>query len=173
MSKSCAIRIRPGRPGYIVLPSFKIRRATARDIDLLVEHRIGMFRDMAVGTEKELETMKKSYRPWALDLMGRRLFHGYIVTTKEGEAAASGCVWLREMQPSPGHPAGLIPYIMAVYTDPRFRRRGLATMVMEEAMAWGRKKGYDRALLHASRAGRRVYSRLGWERTWEMELAYE
>lgn len=155
------------------MPSFKIRRATPKDIDILVAHRSGMFWEMAHPTAKELETMEKSYRTWALELMKRGLFHGYIVTTGGGEAAASGCVWLREMQPSPGNPAGLIPYVMSVYTDPRFRRNGLATMVMKEAMAWGKRKGYARALLHASRAGRKVYPRLGWKRTWEMELDYE
>ncbi|MDG7006428.1 MAG: GNAT family N-acetyltransferase [Nitrososphaerota archaeon] len=155
------------------MPSFRIRRATSKDIDTLVRHRHMMFLEMARPGKEELRALDESYRAWSRKMMGRRLFHGYIVTTEGGEPAASGCVWLRDVQPSPGQPAGRIPYIMSVYTDRRFRRNGLATMVMKEAMEWGRRKGYPRALLHASRAGRKVYPRLGWKRTWEMELAYE
>ena len=143
-----------------------------RDIDLLVRHRRMMFVEMTRPSEEELRVLDESYRAWAKDLMRRKLLHGYIVTAGDGRPAASGCVWLREMQPSPGHPAGLIPYVMSMYTAPEFRRNGLATMIMREAMDWGRKNGYHRELLHASRAGRRVYPGLGWKRTWEMEFVY-
>ena len=152
---------------------YKIRAARARDIDVLVEHRRRMFEEMVHPTPEELEVLEESYRKWAPELMRRRLLHGYIVTTGTGEVAASGCVWLRDTQPSPGRPAGKVPYLLSVYTRPEFRREGLASMVVKEAMEWARRKGYHKIVLHASRAGRKVYSRLGWERTWEMEFNFE
>ncbi len=106
-------------------------------------------------------------------MMKRRLLHGYVVTTSGGRPAASGCVWLREMQPSPGHPHGMVPYVLSVYTRPEFRRKGLASMIVEEAMEWARKHGYYKVVLHASKTGRKVYSQLGWKRTWEMEFRYD
>lgn len=154
------------------VPGFKIRRATARDVDILVRHRHMMFVEMTRPPAEKLRVLDESYRVWAKEMMKRKLFHGYVVTTDDGKPAASGCVWLREMQPSPGHPPGMIPYILSMYTAPEFRRNGLATMIMKEAMEWGRKKGYHRILLHASRAGRKVYPELGWKRTWEMEYTY-
>jgi GNAT superfamily N-acetyltransferase len=156
------------------VPKFEIRRATTRDLRVLVDHRHTMFEEMAHPTEDELEVLDASYDKWARDMMKRGLFHGYIVTTaKKGEPAASGCVWLREVQPSPGRPAGFIPYILSVYTRPEFRRNGLASMIMKEAMGWAREEGYPMVLLHASKTGKKVYTKLGWKRTTEMEFQFE
>jgi len=155
------------------VPAFKIRKATAQDIDVLVEHRRKMFEEMTRPTEEELRVQDESYRIWAKDLMKQRLLHGYIVETSNGRPAASGCVWLREIQPSPGHPPGMVPYVLSIYTNPKFRRKGLASMIMGEATEWGRKHGYHKIMLHASKTGRKVYSQLGWKRTWEMEFRYD
>lgn len=152
---------------------FKIRRATLKDIGLLVEHRHKMFKDAWGPSEEELRIQDEAYARWARDMMKRKLLHVYIAEASDGRPAASGGVWLREMQPSPGHPHGMVPYVLSVYTVPEFRRNGLASMIMKEAMEWGRKHGYHRILLHASTAGRKVYPKLGWERTWEMEFSYE
>ncbi len=155
------------------MPGFKIRRASSRDIELLVQHRHRMFEEMSSPTEEELTVHDGSYRVWANAMMRRRLLHVYIVETSTGKPAASGGVWLREMQPSPGHPHGMVPYVLSVYTRPEFRRKGLASMIVEEATAWARKHGYYKVVLHASKTGRKVYSQLGWKRTWEMEFRFD
>ena len=155
------------------MPGFKIPRATPKDIGLLVEHRRKMFEEMSRPTEEELSVHDESYRLWAREMMKRRLLHAYVVETPSGEPAASGGVWLREMQPSPGHPHGMVPYVLSVYTRPEFRRKGLASMILKEATEWARKHGHYKIVLHASRTGRKVYSQLGWERTWEMEFRFD
>jgi len=132
-----------------------------------------MFEEMASPTEEELSAHDESYRLWAREMMKRRLLHVYIVETSGMKPAASGGVWLREMQPSPGNLQGMVPYVLSVYTRPEFRRKGLASMIIVEAMEWARKHGYYKIVLHASRTGRKVYSQLGWKRTWEMEFRYD
>jgi len=132
-----------------------------------------MFEEMSRPTAEELSVHDVSYRAWAEEKMKRRLMHCYIVTTASGRPVASGCVWLREMQPSPGHPHGKVPYVLSVYTRPEFRRKGLASMIVEEAMEWARKHGYYKIVLHASSKGRKVYSQLAWKRTWEMEFRFD
>jgi GNAT superfamily N-acetyltransferase len=155
------------------VPSFKIRRATSKDVELLVRHRHMMFEEMTRPTAKELKVADDSYREWARAMMKGRLLHGYIVTTGSGKVAASGCVWLREVQPSPGRPTGMVPYVLSMYTGPEFRRNGLASMILKEAMAWAKKKGYGKMTLHASSVGRKVYAKLGWKRGWEMDVRFE
>ncbi len=139
-------------------------------MDVLVEHRNAMFDEYARLTPKERKVAVEAYPAWARDLMKQRLFHGYIVETDRGKVAASGCVWLRQVQPSRGRPASLVPYVMSIYTKPRFRRKGLASMIVRESMAWAEKHGYRKMTLHASLVGRKVYSLLGWKRVWEMEV---
>ena len=113
------------------------------------------------------------YRVWAREMMKQRFYHGYIVKTRGRKVAASGCVWLRQVQPSRSRPASLVPYLMSIYTTPKCRRKGLASMIVKESMAWAKKRGYRRMTLHASPVGRKVYSRLGWKRTSEMEVLLE
>ena len=152
------------------MPGFKIRRATLKDMDLLVQHRNAMFDEYGRMTPEERRVAEESYPVWAKELMKQKLFHGYIVETAGGKVAASGCVWLRQVQPSRGRPASLVPYVMSIYTRPRFRRKGLASMIVRESMAWAKKHGYRKMTLHASLVGRKVYSKLGWKRVWEMEV---
>jgi GNAT superfamily N-acetyltransferase len=127
-----------------------------------------MFEEMKHRTPDEHKVGDDSYRLWATAMMKRNLLHCFIITSDGGDVAAGGCLWLREEQPGPGHPARRIPYLMSMYTEPKFRRRGLATTIAKETMRWSKKNGYPEMTLHASRMGRNVYPKLGWKRTWEM-----
>lgn len=150
---------------------FRIRRATLRDLDILVEQRHRMFDAFRKVTKEEHEVGDREYRKWARRLMEKGELVGWIAETVPGrKAVAGGAVWLLEHQPRPGVPAGKTPYLLSMYTDPGHRGRGLATRIVREAMRWSRENGYRRMTLHASRFGRGVYRRLGWERTWEMRV---
>lgn len=155
------------------MPGFKIRKAKAADMDLLVKHRQGMFEEMTGAERGSVDMAGDAYRAWAKEMMRQKLYHGYVVTDGRGNVAASGCVWMRQVQPSRGRPASLVPYLVSMYTVPRFRRKGLASMIVKEAMEWAKRNGYRKMTLHASSAGRKVYAKLGWKRTWEMEASLE
>jgi len=145
-----------------------VKVATAEDIDVLVRQRHMMFEDMRPRTLDEHKIGDRAYRKWALQKMRKGLMRCYLVTDGKGKIVGGGGIWLREVQPSPGHPSRLVPYLMSMYTDPGFRRRGVATLVIREAEKWARDSGYPEMSLHASRQGRKVYPKLGWKRGWEM-----
>jgi GNAT superfamily N-acetyltransferase len=58
--------------------------------------------------------------------------------------------------------------IVNVYTDPAWRRRGIAELLMRHILDWTRAEGITRVVLHASAAGRPMYERLGFVPTTEM-----
>ncbi len=147
----------------------KIRRASTRDIDILIDQRRRMFEDLHHWSDSEHEIGDRTYRRWALDLMRRKLFAGFIAFL-EGSPVAGGCVWLREIQPRPGLLVGRSPYLLSMYTKPEYRGLGLATRIVREAMKWSKSQGYGAMSLHASKLGRRVYKKIGWRRTWEMSV---
>jgi len=150
---------------------FRIRQATLRDLDLLVRHRRRMFEDMRQPfTEEEHAAGDREYRRWARRLMSKGEFVAWIAETAAGTPVAGGAVWLQERQPRPGMPAHKAPYLLSMYTEPKFRGRGLASRIVKEAARWSKRKGYASMTLHASKQGRRVYTRLRWERTWEMRF---
>lgn len=152
---------------------FKVVRATEKDIEVLVHQRHEMFEDIRHRSREEHRIGDESYRTWAIGRLRRRLLRCFLVTDVRGTIVAGGCVWLREEQPGPGFPSGPRPYLMSMYTEPRFRRKGIASLIVGEALRWARNNGYESMTLHASKAGRKVYSKLGWKRTWEMEFDLE
>ncbi len=147
----------------------KIRRATLRDLETLIAHRRGMWFDMGYKNNAELEAADKAYRRWAKERLKTGELVGFIVEAK-GQIAGSGCVWLRSRQPKPGNAAGLQPYLISMYTKHPFRRKGVATKIVKEAVRWAKAKHFPRMTLHASDMGRSIYEKLGFKQTWEMKL---
>ena len=147
----------------------RVRLAGPSDLEVLVHQRHMMFEDMRHPTPEQQARADDAYRRWAPKMMKRGLLRCYLVVRGK-DVVGGGSLWLRDVQPGPGQSVSRIPYLLSMYTEPPFRRRGVATMVVKEAMRWARDHGYPKATLHASSVGRKVYSKLGWERTWEMAV---
>jgi GNAT superfamily N-acetyltransferase len=60
--------------------------------------------------------------------------------------------------------------IINVFTEPEWRRRGIAKLLMKEIIAWSHEKSLDDLVLHASDDGRALYEQLGFVLTNEMRL---
>src|SRR5437773_2201439 len=104
-------------------------------------------------------------------------WHAHPVALPDKIVAGAG-VQLRRTLPHPvGEPGGEIAIaegrhamVINVFTEPDWRRRGLATFLMERLIAWARAERLDRLVLHASDEGRRVYERLGFIENNEMRF---
>jgi GNAT superfamily N-acetyltransferase len=149
---------------------FTVRRANLKDLELFVQHRRGMWSDMRVGNSSELDVADRAYRVWARQRLKNGSLLGWIVEDGRGQVAGSGCLWLRSVQPFPGSTGPVEPYLLSMYTDPGFRHQGVASLVVNSAVDWCKRRRYPVMRLHASRMGRSVYKRLGFERSWEMRL---
>ncbi len=151
------------------MPHLKIRPATLRDLELLVAHRRGMWRDMGYTNKKLLDAADLVYRRWAKERLKNGELVGWVVENS-GKSVASGCVWLKPVPPLPGFKVGCQPYLLSMYTEPEFRGLGLARKIVLESLRWANKKGFPRMTLHASEMGKGIYEKLKFERTWEMKL---
>jgi GNAT superfamily N-acetyltransferase len=60
--------------------------------------------------------------------------------------------------------------ILNVYTDPEYRRRGVARQLMETMIDWCKREGLARVNLRASDTGRHLYESLGFKPSNEMRL---
>jgi GNAT superfamily N-acetyltransferase len=148
---------------------FRLRRATLRDLDVLTDHRVEMWRSIGHNTPRELADHPVPYQNW----LRPRLRSGEVVAvlaTVGGEPAGSGALWFMPQEPRPGLPTRDIPYIMSMYTRPANQRQGIATAIVRELVRVARRSGAARVTLHAADQGRRVYERLGFEPTAEMRL---
>jgi GNAT superfamily N-acetyltransferase len=82
-------------------------------------------------------------------------------------------VQLRRVLPFPegaGVAEGRQAIVINVYTEPAWRRRGVARSLMEAILTWARAADLESLVLHASAEGRGLYQQLGFVDTNEMRL---
>jgi GNAT superfamily N-acetyltransferase len=145
-----------------------VRRAGLRDLDALVHQRRAMWEALGIRNKEQHEKGDRVYRRWARERLKNHQLMAWVVKSSDGRVAGGGCVWLEPVQPRPHRVSMVQPYLLSMYTEPGFRRRGVASMIVKEAIEWCRRNKYQRLMLHASDMGRKVYSKLGFKRTWEM-----
>lgn len=157
--------------------NFTLRFATVDDIPTLVSHRRKMFEDMADlrGEQHDragLEAMDAAYAVilrYEIPAGSTRVW----VVEDAGQIAASGALKFADWLPRPdGSRRGLV-YVHSVYTEPAYRRQGLARRILTAMMADCRANGWPRVSLHASDLGRGLYESLGFRPTNEMRLVLE
>jgi GNAT superfamily N-acetyltransferase len=148
----------------------RVRRATLRDLEVLVRHRRGMWVDIGDHTGEELDAADRAYRRWARTQMTRGRYAAFIVEGPGGEPVASGCVWIMDSHPRPAWPGTKQAYLLSMYTDPAHRGKGYGTRIVREALRYSRGLGIHRMTLHAAPQGARIYAREGFTRTREMRI---
>ena len=159
---------------------FRIRLATPDDVAMIGWHRARMFQDMGLVPDKLFE----SFRIRALDRLSKALasgdYFGWLVSeTNAPEKIIAGAgVIIRVVPPFPHRDEdgritiaeGRQGLIVNVFTEPEWRRRGIAKRLMKKIIAWSREQNLDDIVLHASDKGRVLYEQLGFVLTNEMRL---
>jgi GNAT superfamily N-acetyltransferase len=146
-----------------------IREATPSDIPEILRQRRGMYVDMHYDDISALDAMTQLTAGYLAKAMAEGSFRAWFAC-EDARAVAGGAIII---SPWPAHPYDLEcrrATILNVYTDPAFRRRGLARQIMRTMIDWCRSEGFARVTLHASDAGRHLYESLGFEASNEMRL---
>ena len=151
---------------------FTLRRASTADLDILVEHRCAMFRDMGYKDEGAMASMAGKFGPWLLEHMNAGDYLAWLVSAGDASIAAGTGLWLMDWPPHMIGQGTRRGNILNVYTHPDFRRRGLARELMTTVLAWCHENGVDTVILHASPSGRALYEGLGFTPTNEMRLRF-
>src|SRR5271167_1523336 len=145
--------------------SVKFRRAALHDLDLLVRQRRGMWLSMGEQNRAEHDD-DRAYRRWIRTRLRSGTVVGWVAETDEREIVAGGIVWLRPSVPRPGVQGLVQPFLLSMYTEPRWRGLGLGSRIVGEAVKWANKNGHADFRLHASCMGRSLYLQQGFKRTW-------
>jgi GNAT superfamily N-acetyltransferase len=122
-----------------------------------------MWAEIGGRTEAQITEHDRRYRTWVRTRMKSGEIIGVLAEAPGVGPVASGCVWFRPDHPRPVIKASRSPYILSVFTDPAYRRQGLATRIVKDLLEISRKRGYVRATLHASDMGKNVYAQIGFE----------
>lgn len=157
-------------PPFRGVPRARLRRATLRDLEVLVRHRRAMWVDIGDHTKRELDAADRAYRRWARAQMESGRYAAFILDGPDGSPVASGCVWIMDSHPRPAWAGTKQAYLLSMYTEPRHRGKGCGTRIVREALRFARGRGIQRMTLHAAPKGALIYAREGFKRTHEMRI---
>jgi GNAT superfamily N-acetyltransferase len=144
------------------------RSATLADAALITAHRRAMFASMPNPKDDVLDTMSRAFEPWVKDRITEGKYLGWIIEGG-GRVAGSAGLLIVDWPPHPFHPgSSQRGYLLNVYVEPEFRKRGLAHELIERCLSEARKRGINVVTLHSSDAGRPVYEKFGFHPTSEM-----
>jgi len=151
----------------------RIREATASELAVILHHRRSMFRDMGEGTVEELDRMVEVASPFFAGALADGTYHHWVALDASGCVCGGGGVLRCPWPANPKDPCTERAVVLNVYTEPDFRKRGVARQVMLTILAWVKEHGFRAVYLHASAEGRGLYERLGFEATNEMRLKFD
>ena len=155
---------------------FRIRRATAQDSDIISWHRARMFQDMGGVSGDAFEILRAKARTRLERWIDNGNYIGWLATpADEQEMIVAGAgVQLQPILPRPLDVStigeGRQGTIVNVFTEPPWRQRGIAALLIKEIIIWSKNEQIDRLVLHASDEARSIYERLGFVASNEMRL---
>ncbi|HET6952241.1 MAG TPA: GNAT family N-acetyltransferase, partial [Acidimicrobiales bacterium] len=137
------------------------RPATLDDVDELVRLRWVMMEALGVRDEP-------SWRPACARLLTATLADGTTAAVvaehpdAAGRLVACGVGRILVRLPGPRTPDGRYGHIASMVTEPAWRRRGLASGIVQGLLDWFAGQGVRKVDLHASPEGAPVYRALGF-----------
>ncbi|HXY70663.1 MAG TPA: GNAT family N-acetyltransferase [Gemmatimonadales bacterium] len=158
--------------------AFRVRPAAPHDAPLLSKHRVEMFRDMGqLADDDTAAALRSATEPMIGEWIAAGTYVGWLAEplTRPGLVVGGAGIQLRPMLPRPGRDgpgvlSGPEAYVLNVFVERAWRRRGVAAQLMEQALAYVRERRLRVVTLHASDDGRSLYEKLGFAGTNEMRL---
>ena len=134
------------------------RRLTDEDLAIFIEMRITQLREEGAKDDVDL-------RPALNDYYKRHLkddtFVSWLALDDEKIVGTSGMSFV-EKPPYFGCPSGKIGLLSSMYTDPGYRRRGIAKNLLTKVMDDARKYGCGAIQITASDMGVKLYTACGF-----------
>ncbi len=160
---------------------FIVRLATVDDAAIIAWHRARMWQDMGEVPVDLFEPLRTKVEPYLREALASRDYLAWLSSpTVSPETIVAGAgVHLRTIMPYPLRNSGdsvriaegQHGVVLNVFTEPEWRRRGLAALLMRRIIDWARQQRLDGLTLHASDAGRALYEKMGFLATNEMRFA--
>lgn len=152
-----------------------IRTATVADAPVLAEHRAAIFRDMGTLHPDAHAPLVAATTAYFHDAIPSGEYVAFVAVPADAPdriVAGAGVQFRRRI---PRVAAGVSRLasdweglVVNVYTDPTWRRRGVARRLMQRVIDAARERGVGGLVLHASAEGRPLYEGLGFVPTNEM-----
>lgn len=144
-----------------------IRPITLEDAETIAHHRHRMFVDDGVPDNETTRSRIQAFLPWVKARIQFGTYTGWFAIVEEKVVAGVGMIML-DWPPHDLHAEPLRGYVLNVYTEPEYRGRGIAKQLMKQLMKEAKARQITVVALHASKMGKPVYEKLGFQSTSEM-----
>jgi ribosomal protein S18 acetylase RimI-like enzyme len=149
----------------------KYRKANIDDIDTLISLRKKQLVDEGIEPTIDIDIDRQLY-----DFFQKKLSDGsliqWLVEDKE-EIIACGAIVIYEFPPSFTNKTGKKAYVTNMYTKETYRGQGIATTLLTKLVDEVKEAGITKIWLGASKLGRPVYKKFGFQETDEwLELNF-
>ncbi|MDM5076459.1 GNAT family N-acetyltransferase [Aeromonas media] len=139
-----------------------VREALAADIPALVRLRMALFCEVGELDDPLADAaLWQATQAYFSAAQADGSARSWLVEV-EGEAVACGTLALFVRPPYPGNLAGCEAYLLNMYTRPAWRKRGMASALLDAMARHAREQQLGKLWLHASDEGRPLYERLGF-----------
>lgn len=147
------------------------KKAAIDDIDILTETRIEVLRAAnRLADTVDMTEMKEQSFAYYKQALSDDEHVAYLVFDGDKFVGAGGISFFRVM-PTFHNPSGRKAYIMNMYTNPDYRRKGIAYKTLDLLVYEAKKRGIAAISLEATDMGRPLYEKYGFVKmNSEMEL---
>lgn len=142
--------------------NFTYKTAMPEDIDILVTTRIEVLRAAnKLDDDVDMTEVAVQSRAYYEKALKDGSHTAILVYDKEKIIGAGGISYF-EVMPTYHNPTGKKAYIMNMYTNPAYRRMGIAYHTLSLLVENAKNKGIDAISLEATEMGRPMYEKFGF-----------
>jgi len=126
-----------------------------------------MFADSGQAESETMRKMAANFIDWVRPRIEDGRYLGWLVEDA-GHIVAGAGMWLMDFPPHWMDAEPVRAYLLNFYVEPGHRGRGLAGELLHMALDEATRRGIQVVSLHASKFGRPIYERNGFEAANEM-----
>lgn len=136
------------------------KKLTVNDLDVFIKMRINQLREEGTKEDIDLEPALKDYY---LRHLSDGTFVSWLALDNDRIIGTSG-MSIVEKPPYFGCPSGKIGLLSSMFTDPSYRRKGIAKTLLSKVIDEAKTQGCGTVQITASNMGVLLYSDYGFEK---------
>ena len=136
------------------------KKLTVSDLDVFIKMRINQLREEGAKEDIDLEPALKDYY---LRHLSDGTFVSWLALDNDRIIGTSG-MSIVEKPPYFGCPSGKIGLLSSMFTDPSYRRKGIAKTLLSKVIDEAKTQGCGTVQITASNMGVLLYSDYGFEK---------
>jgi ribosomal protein S18 acetylase RimI-like enzyme len=141
---------------------YSLRKANLDDIDNLIDFRIKFLSEIQeIPSVKDMEFFREILGQFLLDKMKSNEFIAWLAESNNEIIATNGLSFLQK-PPHFINMTGKFAYIMNMYINPKWRRKGIGSALLNKLFEEIKKEGIHSVVLHATPSGRLLYKKYGF-----------